>query len=166
MAMERIAPIVNVTPFNVTAGSYETFINSVRGALAGPTHLTVVGPTSGVARPVLSREPPAKYTQPSRWIHVQLNGYKGVAPKLAIRSDNAYVMGFTNSRGTWFQLDKTECKHKLVADKAVMVGFDGNYSSLLGSIHWGHPWHADPEPQQWQRGESRCHAVELEGQGQ
>jgi hypothetical protein len=30
--------------------------------------------------------------QPPKWIHVVLNGDDGAAPKVAIRSDNAYIV--------------------------------------------------------------------------
>ncbi|KAL5677173.1 hypothetical protein ACJX0J_013304, partial [Zea mays] len=54
------------------------------------------------------------------------------ALRLAIHSDNAYIVGFTNSKRTWYQLSKTGTKDKLVDENPVMAGFDVNYSSLIG----------------------------------
>jgi len=134
MALVKIAPIVLVTPFNVTTDSYDTFIQNVRVALAGSKPDTVKGPISKVERPVLAKET-APDKQPPRWIHVQLRGKKGEAPKVAIRSDNAYIIGFTNSKGKWYQLSKTGTKDKLVDDNPVMAGFDGNYNTLIGGVN-------------------------------
>uniref|UniRef100_A0ACD6AI43 Uncharacterized protein n=1 Tax=Avena sativa TaxID=4498 RepID=A0ACD6AI43_AVESA len=133
MALEKIAPIVPVTPFNVMADSYETFIENVRVALAGSKPDTVKGPTSKVERPVLAKET-TPVTQPPRWIHVQLRGKNGETPKVAIRSDNAYIIGFTNSKGKWYQLSKTGTKVKLVDDNPLMAGFDGHYQTLIGGV--------------------------------
>jgi hypothetical protein len=132
MALEKIASIVQVTPFNVTSDSYATFIQNVRVALAGAKPDTVVGPKSKVSRPVLAKEASSSGLQPPKWIHVVLNGKGGAAPTVAIRSDNAYIVGFTNSKGTWYQLSRTGAQEKLVDDNPVMAGFDGNYNTLIG----------------------------------
>ncbi|XP_044980039.1 60 kDa jasmonate-induced protein-like [Hordeum vulgare subsp. vulgare] len=139
MALDKVAPIVIVTPFNVMTDSYDEFIENVRKALAGkvPDSPTVVGPKSEVARPVMDKGT-TPVEQPPRWIHVELRGKtQGTTtpnPKVAIRSDDAYIMGFTNSTGRWFQLSKTGTKYKLVDDKAVMAGFEGNYDTLVGGV--------------------------------
>jgi hypothetical protein len=49
MALEKIAPIVQVTLFNVISDSYATFIQNVRAAVAGPKPDTVLGPKSTLA---------------------------------------------------------------------------------------------------------------------
>jgi hypothetical protein len=46
MALEKIAPIVQVTLFNVMSDSYATFIQNVRAAVAGLKPDTVLGPKS------------------------------------------------------------------------------------------------------------------------
>jgi hypothetical protein len=131
MALEKIAPIVQVTPFNMMSDSYITFIQNVRAAVAGPKPDTVLGPKSKVSRPVLAKET-SSGLPPPKWIHVVLNSKGGAAPTVAIHSDNAYIVGFTNSKRTWYQLSKTGTKDKLVDENPVMAGFDVNYSSLIG----------------------------------
>uniref|UniRef100_A0A8I6XGN1 DUF6598 domain-containing protein n=2 Tax=Hordeum vulgare subsp. vulgare TaxID=112509 RepID=A0A8I6XGN1_HORVV len=137
MALDKVAPIVIVTPFNVMTDSYDDLIENVRAALAG-TAGTKVGPTPEVKSPVLDKGT-TPVEQPPRWIHVELHGKtQGTTtpkPKVAIRSDDAYIMGFTNSTGRWFQLSKTGTTYKLVDDKAVMAGFDGNYNTLVGGVN-------------------------------
>jgi hypothetical protein len=131
MTLEKIAPIVQVTPFNMMSDSYATFIQNVRAAVAGPKPDTVLGPKSKVSRPVLAKET-SSGLPPPKWIHVVLNSKGGAAPTVAIHSDNAYIVGFTNSKRTWYQLSKTGTKDKLVDENPVMAGFDVNYSSLIG----------------------------------
>ncbi|CAL4985760.1 unnamed protein product [Urochloa decumbens] len=114
------------------SGSYGKFMETLRGVLAGPKPTMIAPPSSKVERPVLA-QPTAPDKQPPRWIHVMLNGKNGVSPTVAIRNDDAYIIGFTNSQGTWFQLSKTDSKAYLVVEKPppVMTGFDGNYNTLI-----------------------------------
>nr|AAB33361.1 JIP60=60 kda jasmonate-induced protein [Hordeum vulgare=barley, cv. Bonus, Peptide, 560 aa] [Hordeum vulgare] len=139
MALDKVAPIVIVTPFNVMTDRYDEFIEKVRKALAGTAGAKVgPKPKSKVESPVLDKGT-FPVEQPPRWIHVELHGKtQGTTtpkPKVAIRSDDAYIMGFTNSTGRWFQLSKTGTTYKLVDDKAVMAGFDGNYNTLVGGVN-------------------------------
>ncbi|CAL4989451.1 unnamed protein product [Urochloa decumbens] len=129
---QKIAPIQEVT-FDMKSGSYGAFIETLRGALAGAKPTMIAPPSSKVQRPVLAKET-GENVQPPRWIHVKLSGENGVAPKVAIRSDNAYIRGFTNSKGTWFQLSKTGTKVNLVSDKPVMLGFNDHYQTLVGGV--------------------------------
>ncbi|CAL4995313.1 unnamed protein product [Urochloa decumbens] len=129
---QKIAPVQEVT-FDMKSGSYGAFIETLRGALAGAKPTMIAPPSSKVQRPVLAKET-GEDVQPPRWIHVKLSGENGVAPKVAIRSDNAYIRGFTNSKGTWFQLSKTGTKVNLVSDKPVMLGFNDHYQTLVGGI--------------------------------
>ncbi|CAN6362358.1 unnamed protein product [Urochloa humidicola] len=129
---QKIAPVKDVT-FDVTSATYDTLIPALCKALAGDKP-TMVGPESStVKRPVLAKET-ALDKQPPRWIHLELRCNDNVAPKVAIRSDNAYIIGFSNSKGTWFQLSKTGTKVNLVSDKPVMLGFDGHYQTLVGGV--------------------------------
>ncbi|CAN6374216.1 unnamed protein product [Urochloa humidicola] len=131
---QKIAPVQEVT-FDVTSGSYGTFMGTLRTALAGdkPTMIAPPSTITTVQRPVLAKET-GEDKQPPRWIHVKLNGKNGAAPKVAIRSDNAYIIGFTNSQGTWFQLSKSDSKVNLVSDKPKMLGFEGHYQALVGGV--------------------------------
>jgi hypothetical protein len=79
MTLEKIAPIVQVTPFNMMSDSYATFIQNVRAAVAGPKPDTVLGPKSKVSRPVLAKET-SSGLPPPKWIHVVLNSKGGAAP--------------------------------------------------------------------------------------
>ncbi|CAL4982371.1 unnamed protein product [Urochloa decumbens] len=133
---QKIAPVKDVT-FDVMSGSYGAFMGTLRGALAGdkPTMIAPPSSISKVQRPVLAKET-GEDKQPPRWIHVKLSGKNSEAPKVAIRSDNAYIIGFTNSQGTWFQLSKTGTKVNLVSEKPppLMLGFDGHYQTLVGGV--------------------------------
>ncbi|CAO2143377.1 unnamed protein product [Urochloa humidicola] len=132
---QKIAPVQELT-FDVLSGSYSKFVETLRGALAGanPTMIAPPPAITTVQRPVLAKETGAD-KQPPRWIHVKLSGKNGAAPKVAIRSDNAYIMGFTNSQGTWFQLSKTGTTYNLVSDKPKMLGFEGHYQELVGGVN-------------------------------
>ncbi|CAO2140969.1 unnamed protein product [Urochloa humidicola] len=143
---QNLAPIKDVT-FDVMSESYGTFLGSLRTALAGdkPTMIAPPSTITKAQRPVLAKET-GEDKQPPRWIHVKLNGKSGAAPKVAIRSDNAYIIGFTNSQGTWFQLSKAGTKVNLVSDKPEMAGFDGNYNTLIKPGDKGEPGGVDGLP--------------------
>ena len=108
MAPEKFAPSQTVT-FNVRSDSYTTFISTLRGALAGTK------PDKVRDRPVLAKQT-GETAQPPRWIHVVLNaGDGGAAPKVAIRSDNAYIAGFANRpKGRYIVYMHQNSKLKLV----------------------------------------------------
>ncbi|RLM60712.1 60 kDa jasmonate-induced protein [Panicum miliaceum] len=132
MAPPDFAPSEEL-PFNVRADSraYTAFITTLRDTLAG------TNPARVRDRPVLA-EQTGETKQPPKWIHVVLNGDDGAAPKVAIRSDNAYIAGFANrpkgsTEDVWFQLSPRDCKQPLFKG-AKMLGFDGHYSTLVGAL--------------------------------
>lgn len=118
-----------VVTFNVLSDSYATFISTLRGKLPGPKP-DMVGPSAekGKQRPVLAKQTGAD-KPPPRWIHVELKGKGGAAPKVAIRSDNVYIFAFTNVDGKWFKLTKGKTS---VLPDATPLGFDGHYTTLVG----------------------------------
>ncbi|RLM45242.1 60 kDa jasmonate-induced protein [Panicum miliaceum] len=127
MASQKFAPSQTVT-FNVRSDSYTTFISTLRGALAGSN------PDKVKDRPVLAKQT-GEINQPPRWIHVVLNGDGGAAPKVAIRSDNAYIAGFANrpkgsTEDVWYQLSPRGSTQLFKGAK--MLGFNGHYSTLVG----------------------------------
>ncbi|RLN04893.1 60 kDa jasmonate-induced protein-like [Panicum miliaceum] len=127
MASQKFAPSQTVT-FNVRLDSYTTFISTLRGALAGTK------PDKVRDRPVLAKQT-GETSQPPRWIHVVLNGDDGAAPKVAIRSDNAYIAGFANrptgsTKDVWYQLSPRGSTQ--LFEGAKMLGFSGHYSTLVG----------------------------------
>ncbi|PAN35127.1 hypothetical protein PAHAL_6G183500 [Panicum hallii] len=127
MASQKFAPSQTVT-FNVRSDSYTTFISTLRGALAGSN------PDKVRDRPVLAKQT-GEINQPPRWIHVVLNGVGGAAPKVAIRSDNAYIAGFVNrpkgsTEDVWYQLSARGSTQLFKGAK--MLGFNGHYSTLVG----------------------------------
>ncbi|CAN6374218.1 unnamed protein product [Urochloa humidicola] len=146
---QDLAPIKDETFDVMISGSYGTFMGTLRTALAGdePTMIAPPSTITKVKRPVLAKET-GEDKQPPRWIHVKLNGKNGAAPKVAIRSDNAYIIGFTNSQGTWFQLSKSDNEVNLVSKNPPpeMAGFDGNYNTLIKPGKKGEPGGVDGLP--------------------
>ncbi|CAL5006562.1 unnamed protein product [Urochloa decumbens] len=127
MAAQKFAPSQEVT-FNVRTDSYTTFISTLRDALAGKNADKVKD------RPVLAKQT-GETVQPPRWIYVVLKGDNGAAPKVGIRSDNAYIVGFANrpkgsTEDVWYQLSPKNST-QLFKD-AKMLGFNGHYSTLVG----------------------------------
>ncbi|EMS68795.1 60 kDa jasmonate-induced protein [Triticum urartu] len=116
-----------VVTFNVLSDSYATFISTLRSKLPSPNADTV-GEKKGKQRPVLAKQTGAD-KPPPRWIHVELKGKGGAAPKVAIRSDNVYIFAFTNAGGKWFKLTKGKTS---VLPDATPLGFDGHYTTLVG----------------------------------
>lgn len=73
---------------------------------------------------------------PPTWVYVHMQGPGGeerdrLKPTVIIRGDNAYLVGFINKEGKIFQLGKHGVDQKIIHG-ATLVGFNGNYQSLLG----------------------------------
>ncbi|XP_025822388.1 60 kDa jasmonate-induced protein-like [Panicum hallii] len=131
MAPPDFAPSEEV-PFNVRADSraYTAFITTLQDALAG------TNPARVRDRPVLA-EQTGETKQPPKWIHVVLNGDDGAAPKVAIRSDNAYIVasptGPREALKTYGSSSARRTASSLFKG-AKMLGFDGQYKTLVGAL--------------------------------
>ena len=63
---------------------------------------------------------------PLRWIYLESEGEsEAIAPKVAIRSDNAYIVGFTNNQGGWFQFENMA----VLIPKATNQGYVNNFQN-------------------------------------
>lgn len=119
---------VEVVPFNVkesTKDSYTSFISSLRGKLSGKAGKKIRD------RPILDGQT-GEEKPPPRWIHVELTSGT-MKPKVAIRSDNGYIVGFTNRQGEWFQLKKKgKGQTNILLPNATVLAFSGDYEALIG----------------------------------
>lgn len=106
-------------------GNYKGFLHDLHGALANnPTH-TVVYRNKQV--PVLAQQR-GPYLVPARWILVNLVGTDGDKTTIAVRDDNIYIVGFTNSRGSWFVFKN---RAHLIPG-STLLPFGDCYKDLLG----------------------------------
>lgn len=121
-----MATTIVQVPFKITSDSYETFIGDLRDKLAGSNPENVKG------HRVLAKQT-GNDKQPPRWIYVELEGKSGANPKVAIRSDNAYIVGFTNKDGRWFEFKNTAML--LPKEKTKMLSYDSSYRELVGDVN-------------------------------
>jgi len=73
--------------------------------------------------------------KPNKWILIKLIGEDNETATAALRSDNGYLQGFSNSSGQWFELCASDAKAKGVnyqyLDGSLFVNCEVHYASML-----------------------------------
>ncbi|KAL6640837.1 hypothetical protein ACP70R_021960 [Stipagrostis hirtigluma subsp. patula] len=111
---------------------YTAFINRLRRKLADhPDREDVLTGDKRGVHPVLPRQ--RRAGEPARWIHIKLQvAGEETSTTLAMRGDNACIVGFMNHRRVWYELGGPPDERMLPQDyNSVFLGWGTNYRSIL-----------------------------------
>lgn len=112
--------------FNVCRDSYSTLVDYVRDRLSDHDQYQTYGKSY-----LLCYQTPN--TKPNKWILIKLIGENNETATVALRSDNGYLQGFSNSTGQWFELRVPDAKgvNYQYLDGSLLVNCEVHYASML-----------------------------------